>query len=75
MKLKDPVMTYDNIIAVISETTGIGCDSISSIIAKHQIVGTSPKKSLRKCLFVKIEDLGRKVLRQKILAKERIFNN
>lgn len=65
MKLKSPSKPYKEMMVEISNTTGIGRNSIFSIISEYKKTGTvtSPNK---KCLFDSIDDLDRNALRQKV---------
>lgn len=56
-------------ISEISQTSGIGHNSVSSIISEYRNTGTvtSPNKTRnKKCLFDQIDDLNRNSLRQKV---------
>lgn len=69
MKFKSPSKPYKEIIFEISNSTGIGRNSIVSIISEYKKTGTvtSPNKTRnKKCLFDYIDDLDRNALRQKV---------
>ncbi|CAI6370564.1 unnamed protein product [Macrosiphum euphorbiae] len=69
MKLKSPSKPYKKMMVEISNITGIGRNSIVSIISEYKKTGTvtSPNKTRnKKCLFDRIDDLDRNALRQKV---------
>ncbi|XP_060864304.1 uncharacterized protein LOC132940594 [Metopolophium dirhodum] len=69
VKSKAPDMPYKQIMSEISQTLGIGLNSVRKIISEYKSTGTvaSPiKKRSKKCLFDKIDDLDRNALRQKV---------
>ncbi|KAE9544251.1 hypothetical protein AGLY_001430 [Aphis glycines] len=69
MKLKSPSKPYKEMMVEISNITGIGRNSIVSIISEYKKTGTvtSPNKTRnKKCLFDSIDDLDRNALRQKV---------
>ncbi|KAL4126161.1 hypothetical protein QTP88_010387 [Uroleucon formosanum] len=69
LKSKDPDMPYKQMMSKISETLGIGLNSVRKIISEYKSTGTvaSPTKTRnKKCLFDKIDDLDRNALRQKV---------
>lgn len=69
IKVKSPNMPYKEMIAEILHISGIGRNSVISIISEYKKCGTvsSPNKTRnRKCLFDKIDELDRNALWQKI---------
>lgn len=69
MKLKSPSMPYKEMMVEISNSSGIGRNSIASIISEYKKTGnvTSPIRTRnKKCLFDQIDDLDRNALRQKV---------
>ncbi|CAI6343696.1 unnamed protein product [Macrosiphum euphorbiae] len=69
MKFKSPSKPYKEMMVEISNSTGIGRNSIVSIISEYKKTGTvtSPNKTRnKKCLFDYIDDLDRNALRQKV---------
>ncbi|XP_025206090.1 uncharacterized protein LOC112602300 [Melanaphis sacchari] len=69
MHMNYPIMQNKQIMHNISQTSGIGLNSVYSIISKYRKTGTvtSPKnKRNKKCLFNKISNLDRSALRQKV---------
>lgn len=69
IKLKSPKTPYNQMIAEITQTSGIGHNSVCSIISEYRNTGTvtSPNKTRnKKCLFEKIDDLDRHAIRQKV---------
>ncbi|KAL4112125.1 hypothetical protein QTP88_015973 [Uroleucon formosanum] len=69
LKSKDPDMPYKQMMSKISETLGIGLNSVRKIISEYKSTETvaSPTKTRnKKCLFDKIDDLDRNALRQKV---------
>ena len=69
LKSKPPDMPYKQMMSEISQTLGIGLNSVRKIISEYKSTGTvaSPiKKRSKKCLFDKIDDLDRNALRQKL---------
>lgn len=62
-------MKYDDMITKISQTTGIGSQTISRTISEYKrkkTVSSPNKKRAKKSLFDKIDDLDRNGLRQKV---------
>jgi len=71
MKSKSSDVKYDDMITNISQTTGIGSQTISRTIAEYKrtkTVSSPNKKRTKKSLFDKIDDLDRNALRQKVHA-------
>lgn len=71
MKLKSPSKPYKEMMVEISNITGIGRNSIVSIISEYKKTGTvtSPNKTRnKKCLFDSIDNLDRNALRQKVYS-------
>lgn len=69
IKSNSPNMPYKQMITEISQTLGIGHNSVSAIISEYRNTGTvtSPNKSRnKKCLFENIDDLDRNALHQKV---------
>lgn len=69
LKSKTPDMPYKQMMSEISQSLGIGLNSVRKIISEYKSTGTvaSPnKKRSKKCLFDKIDDLDRNALRQKV---------
>lgn len=67
--LKSSDMKYDDMITKISQTTGIGSQTISRTISEYKrkkTVSSPNKKRAKKSLFDKIDDLDRNGLRQKV---------
>lgn len=67
LKSKTPDMPYKQIMSEISQTLGIGLNSVRKIISEYKSTGTvaSPnKKRSKKCLLD--VDLDRNALRQKV---------
>jgi len=68
---KSSDVKYDDMITNISQTTGIGSQTISRTIAEYKktkTVSSPNKKRARKSLFDKIDDLDRNGLRRKVHA-------
>lgn len=68
---KSSDVKYDDMITDISQTTGIGSQTISRTIAEYKrtkTVSSPNKKRAKKSLFDKIDDLDRNRLRQKVHA-------
>lgn len=69
IKSKSSEMPYKQMIAKISHASGIGHNSVSTIISEYRNTGSvsSPNRTRnKKCLFDKIDDLYRNALRQKV---------
>jgi len=69
MKSKSPDMSLRQMVHEISQTSGIGRNSVNSIVSEYKTTGTvtSPNKTRnKKCPFDKIDDLDRNALRQKV---------
>lgn len=69
IQTKSPDMPYKKMVAEISQTSGIGLNSVCSTISEYRKTGavTSPNKARnKKCLFDIIDDLDRNGLRQKV---------